>query len=69
MTYVTTQTAHTMATVLTHLNSNYGAAKPWLVLPQASKIKSTIAPDKQRKLLFAARVVTVKMLRRAWQWM
>jgi len=70
MTYVTTQTAHTMATALSHLNSNDGKANPWLALISASKIKVTTASsDKQRALLSAVNIVSAEMLRRAWQWM
>lgn len=70
MTYVATQTAHTIATTLNYFKSNHGAAKPTLTLTAASKMKLTIAfPEKRRALMSAARVVSVKVLRRAWQWM
>ena len=70
MTYVTTQTAHTVPTALSHLNSKDGATKPWLALTAASKIDVIFAlSDKQRALLSAVNIVSAEMLRRAWQWM
>lgn len=70
MTYVATQTTHTMATAVNYLKSNHGAAKPTLAFTAASKIKVTITlAEKKRALVSAAKVVSVKVLRRAWQWM
>ena len=55
MTYVATQTTHTMATAVNYLKSNHGAAKPTLAFTAASKIKVTITlAEKKRALVSAA---------------